>query len=150
MTNSVTGGADEALERVDIAEKERGQAQAVGSVVAGVILVEVQDAGSTGVAGNAKVGGIANVGAKLDGVIALGAGPVVYKLDLTFSFDEGAVAAADIQPVSKSGESAVSAAVAALSKIEAGQTACISGTRYVQARKSKGGHRSLACVRVVG
>ena len=80
-------GADVALEELHVAQQERGQTgtAAVGSLRAGGIEVELP--GAVLVAGDAQVVGAADVGAELEGVIALDLGPVVDELILIFILD---------------------------------------------------------------
>jgi len=50
---------------------------------------------------HAKVHGITNVRAELDGVVALRTRPVVYKLELLFAFGERAIATGSVQTIAK-------------------------------------------------
>src|SRR5712692_3901688 len=93
--------ADVALEESDVAEKECGQRKAIGSLIGSISGIERQQTGAVLIAGEAQVFGIADVAAKLEGVVALGTCPVVYKLELLLVLLQGAIAAGDVQTVAE-------------------------------------------------
>ena len=94
-------GAYEAIKAGHVTQKETGQIQSATSRLGRVARVKIQNAGAIRVTRHAKVFRIANVRAELDLMVALHAGPVIYDLELVFFFRKGAVAAANVQSVSK-------------------------------------------------
>src|SRR5664279_2396368 len=88
----VRHAADETRERGYIAEQERRQVQSADVAVPSTGLTEGQLAGTVFVAGYAQVGGITEVAAKLEAVVAVNLGKVHHPLPLVLSLRQRTVA----------------------------------------------------------
>ena len=129
---SVQAGAYEALELGDVPENESSQPEAIGPGISCTELVEEKQTAAALITGYAKIHGVADVRSELNGVVALRARPVVYKLELLFAFGQWAIATSGVQTIAKGEGAAVviaqlavhAAIVAVVLEQEARETAC--------------------------
>ena len=94
---------DVTLEARDISHQEGRQARPAAAGALCARGVEIQFARTVAVARDAQVVCAADVGTKLEGVVALNLGPVVHELILVFILDQRAIAAIDAQRVPEAG-----------------------------------------------
>ena len=97
----IRDAADVALEDAHVAEQERRQRRAAAGRALRARRVELQLARAMPVARNAQVQRVADVGAELDGVVALELRPVVDELELPLVLAQRAVAARELQRVAE-------------------------------------------------
>src|SRR5664279_4120877 len=97
----VRHAANKTRERGYIAEQERRQVHSAYVAVPSTGLGERQLASTVLVAGYAQVGGITDVAAKLEGVVAMNLGKVHHRLPLVLSFRQRTVATLHTKTVTK-------------------------------------------------
>ena len=97
----VRDAADIALEDADVAEQERRQRRAAAGRSLRARRVELQFARAMPVARNPQVHRVPDIGAELDGVIALELRPVVDELELPLVLTQRTVAARELQRVAE-------------------------------------------------
>ncbi len=86
---------------VDVAEKESGEREALDPPLGSTAGIEIQETATALIARHPQIHCVPDIRPELDGMVALAARPVVYNLELLFAFRQGAVAAANIEPIAK-------------------------------------------------
>src|ERR1700722_2919807 len=94
------GRANISVEGGCFPEQERSDVQTTGAVVRGTLMVKVENAGAVRVRRNSQVGRVPQIDTELELVISFDLRPVVDELVALLFFNEGAIAAADIEAFS--------------------------------------------------
>ena len=97
----VRAGADVAAQVGDLTEHEAGEVEAAAISAGGRVMAEGVNAGTVGVARHTQVPGVAEVGAKLELVVASEFRYVSDPLELAFTLDQWAVATRNTQAVAE-------------------------------------------------
>ncbi len=98
----LAGGSHIPVHLAHFREEERGQVHSADTEpIAGSVVFEVHLAGAVGVGWNAQVGGVPQVRAELELVIAQNLRPVVNELLALFLLDQGAIATGNVEGFAK-------------------------------------------------